>query len=56
MTKTQAKKQLTAIKKELQWLVNKEKAFNPDYMFKPVSYSKRRKRLVKMYWIMKGAL
>ncbi len=56
MTKTQAKKQIAAIKAELQWLVYKEKRYNENYMFQSQRYSKRRNRLVKMYWILKGAL
>lgn len=56
MTKTQAKKEIASIKAELQYLVYMEKIFNRDYMFHSMPYSKRRNRLVKMYWILKGAL
>jgi hypothetical protein len=56
VTKTQAKKQIAEIKKELKRLATLEKVFNRDCMFHPTPYSKRRSRLVKMYWILKGAL
>lgn len=56
MTKTQAKKQIAEVKKELKRIDAMEKLFNPDCMFHSMPYSKRRNRLVKMYWILKGAL
>lgn len=56
MSKTQAKKQIAEIKKELERLDTLEKVFNRDCMFHPMPYSKRRNRLVKMYWILKGVL
>ena len=49
MTKTAITRELRNIRSELDWLLWREKAFNPDWRFKPIPYSKRRARLVKTY-------
>ncbi len=56
MTKTILKRELRSVKSELDWLLRREQQHNPDWRFHPAPYSKRRARLVKMYWALKAMI
>ena len=54
MTKTAIRRELRNVKIELDWLLWREQAYDPDWRFRSTPYSKRRARLVKTYWALKG--
>ena len=53
MTKAGIKKELQNVKVELEWLMECEKRNNPEWRFVSSPYSKRRERLIRMYWALK---
>ena len=53
MTKTAIRRELRNIRYELEWLARREEEYNPDWRFKPTPYSKRRIRLVRIYWALR---
>ena len=54
MTKIAIKRELHNIRCELDWLIWCEKVRNPEWRFMSQPYSKRRARLVRTYWALKG--
>ena len=54
MTKTAIKLELRNVKTELDWLLWREQAHDPDWRFRSQPFSKRRARLVKTYWALKA--
>lgn len=54
MTKTAIRRELHNVRIELDWLSWREQIHNPDWSFTSRSYSKRRTRLVKTWWALKG--
>ena len=56
MTKSAIQRELRNIRYELKWLARREEDYNPDWRFKPTPYSKRRARLVRIYWALKGQI
>lgn len=54
MTKTEIAHELRNVRRELDWLLWCEALHNPDYRFRSSRYSKRRVRLVRTFWALKG--
>lgn len=54
MTKTAIRRELRNVKTELDWLLWREQAYDPDWRFRSQPYSKRRARLVKTFWALKA--
>ena len=54
MNKTAIRRELRNIRCELDWLLQCEEEYNPDWRFKSTPYSKHRRRLVKTYWALKA--
>lgn len=54
MTKSAIKREIRNVRYELEWLAHCEKVHNPEWRFRSQPYSKRRARLVRTYWALKG--
>ena len=54
MTKTALRQEIQRIRHELDWLLERERMYNPNWRFMATPYSKRRARLVKTYWALKA--
>ena len=54
MTKSAIKREMHNVRYELEWLAYCERVHDPEWRFRSQPYSKRRARLVKTYWALKG--
>ena len=54
VTKTAIKRELRNVRTELEWLMWREQAHDPDWRFRSQPYSKRRTRVVKTWWALKA--
>ena len=54
MTKTALRQEIQRIRHELDWLLERERMYNPNWRFMATPYSKRRARLVRTYWALKA--
>jgi len=53
MTSSAARRELRNVLIMLEWLKSCEEEHNSDWRFTSAPYSKRRARLVRMYWALK---